>query len=339
MSAPRTMAAHRSAAITLFCLSLWVGILAHRACAQESLYTPEDTTRGINLYRQGDTEKAIQVLSKVVASYEEDADAWYYLGLAYKARGLEGSARAPFEHVVALRPDFRDGLTNLAGLLILANQPERAAELARRAIEAGDQSDEAHYVLGEASLRLDKPDAALEEADKALKLKPDSLKVLILKGLAHQSLKQYEEAAESFNRLLALSPKNFDAETWRLQVEYLRRSAAITKEASTAKENSPPALPEAFKPREVTAKARIVRKPEPSYTEEARRAGLEGTVVLHAIFSFDGTVKNLYVSRWLPYGMTTESVRAAKGIKFTPATKDGQPVSQYIQIEYNYNLH
>jgi outer membrane biosynthesis protein TonB len=41
----------------------------------------------------------------------------------------------------------------------------------------------------------------------------------------------------------------------------------------------------------------------------------------------------------LPYGLTTRAVRAARQIRFTPAEKDGKPVSMYIQLEYNFNLY
>jgi hypothetical protein len=32
------------------------------------------------------------------------------------------------------------------------------------------------------------------------------------------------------------------------------------------------------------------------------------------------------------------AVKAARQIKFIPATKDGRPVSQFIQIEYNFRI-
>jgi hypothetical protein len=37
-------------------------------------------------------------------------------------------------------------------------------------------------------------------------------------------------------------------------------------------------------------------------------------------------------------GLTEQAIKAARRIKFIPATKDGQPVSTYIQLEYNFNL-
>jgi TonB family protein len=94
-----------------------------------------------------------------------------------------------------------------------------------------------------------------------------------------------------------------------------------------------------FRPSEVTSKARIISKPEPQYTEEARRNQISGTVVLKAVFSSSGQVTNIRAVSSLPYGLTEKAIAAARQIRFTPAQKDGRAVSQYIQIEYNFNLY
>jgi TonB family protein len=87
---------------------------------------------------------------------------------------------------------------------------------------------------------------------------------------------------------------------------------------------------------ELTTKANIISRPEPRYTDKARLAEVEGTVILRAIFATDGTVQNILVLHSLPLGLTERAIQAARQIKFTPATKDGRPVSQFIQIEYNF---
>jgi TonB family protein len=94
-----------------------------------------------------------------------------------------------------------------------------------------------------------------------------------------------------------------------------------------------------FRPNEVTQKARILSKPEPQYTEEARRNQISGTVVLKAVFSSSGQVTNIRAVSSLPYGLTEKAIAAARQIRFSPAQKDGRAVSQYIQIEYNFNLY
>jgi TonB family protein len=94
-----------------------------------------------------------------------------------------------------------------------------------------------------------------------------------------------------------------------------------------------------FSPKDVTSKARVLSKPEPQYTEEARKNQVTGTVILRAVFSSTGQVTNISARAGLPYGLTERAIAAARQIKFTPATKDGRPVSMYIQLEYNFNLY
>ncbi|HEX5702385.1 MAG TPA: energy transducer TonB [Pyrinomonadaceae bacterium] len=94
-----------------------------------------------------------------------------------------------------------------------------------------------------------------------------------------------------------------------------------------------------FRSSEVTTRARVLSKPEPSYTESARKFLTTGTVVLRCVFSKDGKVTNLWVIRKLPHGLTVRAIDAARQIRFTPATKDGQPVSMWMQLEYNFNLY
>ncbi|HEX6718398.1 MAG TPA: energy transducer TonB [Pyrinomonadaceae bacterium] len=87
---------------------------------------------------------------------------------------------------------------------------------------------------------------------------------------------------------------------------------------------------------EVDVKVRIQTKPQPSYTEDALRHQISGTVILKAIFTKTGHVENIRVVSGLPYGLTEEAVAAARKIKFTPAMKDGKPVSMWMQLEYNF---
>jgi len=94
-----------------------------------------------------------------------------------------------------------------------------------------------------------------------------------------------------------------------------------------------------FTGREVTQKVRVLEKPEPTYTESARRYGVEGTVVLRAVVSKEGEVTNIHVVRKLPHGLVQQAINAARGIRITPAMKDGQPVSMWIELQYNFNLY
>lgn len=80
-------------------------------------------------------------------------------------------------------------------------------------------------------------------------------------------------------------------------------------------------------------------KPEPLYTEAARRNQIEGTVRVIATFNADGTVSNVTPLTFLPYGLTQEAKRAAEVIRFTPGTVNGQPITETKTIEYNFSLN
>jgi TonB family protein len=94
-----------------------------------------------------------------------------------------------------------------------------------------------------------------------------------------------------------------------------------------------------FTGKDVTTKARLISKPEPQYTEDARKNQITGTVVLKCVFSSNGTVTNIRTVNGLPYGLTERAIAAARQIKFQPATKDGHQVSMWMQLEYNFNLY
>jgi TonB family protein len=94
-----------------------------------------------------------------------------------------------------------------------------------------------------------------------------------------------------------------------------------------------------FSPREVSRRAQVISRPEPLYTEEARRNQVTGTVTLRLVLNANGTVTNITAISRLPDGLTERAIEAARQIRFTPAEKDGRKVSQYATIQYNFNIY
>ena len=90
--------------------------------------------------------------------------------------------------------------------------------------------------------------------------------------------------------------------------------------------------------KQVDTKATILTKPRPSYTREARRVRVQGFVILRVVLSSAGKIGRIRVVRGLPAGLTESGIRAACKIQFQPAVKDGQLVSQSIQVEYVFRL-
>ena len=103
--------------------------------------------------------------------------------------------------------------------------------------------------------------------------------------------------------------------------------------------NNPDDADPIYRLAEVTTRARVLSKPEPQYTEEARRNQITGTVILRVVFSKSGQVTNIHALQGLSCGLTEKAIAAARLIRFAPATRNGQPVSMYMQLEYNFNLY
>lgn len=106
-----------------------------------------------------------------------------------------------------------------------------------------------------------------------------------------------------------------------------------------ARGNAPDDPNRVYPAAEVTQRARVLAKPEPHYTEEARRNAITGSVVLRVVFSRTGEVTNIRAVQALPFGLTERAIIAARSIRFQPALKGGQPVNVYMQLEYNFNLY
>lgn len=85
--------------------------------------------------------------------------------------------------------------------------------------------------------------------------------------------------------------------------------------------------------------ARIIEKPQPTSTKTALRNKTTGTVILRCVFTSKGKVEHIQVVSGLPDGLTKSAILAAKQIRFTPATKNGRPVSMWMQLEYTFELN
>jgi outer membrane biosynthesis protein TonB len=68
-----------------------------------------------------------------------------------------------------------------------------------------------------------------------------------------------------------------------------------------------------YTPKEVDVKAEITSRPEPGYTREARRVGVQGIVVLKLLLAGDGKIDRIRVVRRVPYGLTENAIFAACG--------------------------
>lgn len=81
-----------------------------------------------------------------------------------------------------------------------------------------------------------------------------------------------------------------------------------------------------------------VHQVQPRYTELARRAGVQGTVIVEAIIDEQGNVDNVRVLRGLPMGLDREAVTAVQQWKFRPALLGSKPVKIYFTLTVNFTI-
>jgi TonB family protein len=82
----------------------------------------------------------------------------------------------------------------------------------------------------------------------------------------------------------------------------------------------------------------LLYKVEPEYSEEARSAKLQGTVLLKVVVDTDGLAKDIQVVKSIGMGLDEQAVVAVTQWKFKPSTKDGAAVPVLAQIEINFKL-
>jgi len=79
-------------------------------------------------------------------------------------------------------------------------------------------------------------------------------------------------------------------------------------------------------------------KPEPEYSEEARKAKWQGAVLLELVVDADGVPQNIKVIRSLGLGLDQKAIEAVQKWRFKPGQKDGKPVPVSANIEVNFRL-
>jgi TonB family protein len=80
----------------------------------------------------------------------------------------------------------------------------------------------------------------------------------------------------------------------------------------------------------------LISKVEPQYTEQARAAKYQGSVLLSTVIGVDGRAANLKVVKSLGMGLDENAIKAVRQWRFRPGMKAGLPVKVQAQIEVNF---
>ena len=82
----------------------------------------------------------------------------------------------------------------------------------------------------------------------------------------------------------------------------------------------------------------LLHRTNPGYTEQARTAKYQGTVLLSVEIDPSGTPTNIKVQRGLGLGLNEKAIEAVKQWKFKPGQRDGTDVSVRTTVEVIFRL-
>jgi TonB family protein len=81
-----------------------------------------------------------------------------------------------------------------------------------------------------------------------------------------------------------------------------------------------------------------IYKPEPPYSEEARKAKYQGTVVLQIVVDTQGSVVDVRVVKPLGLGLDEKAVETVRTWKFKPGMRNGAAVPVRVLVEVSFRL-
>jgi TonB family protein len=309
---------------------------------------------GIELYKAGKYREAIVSLNGAVKDkqYEKNGEIWNLLGLTYLAVDDLKNARKSLEKAVKLDQANSIFHGNLAYVYLLQRNSKKARSEADKAIKIDPQNVPALIVRGTANYWDRKHDAAERDIDQAILLDDKSPQPYLVKSkILIDRMSQRLVQGSSMRKELALLRQA--TETLKTGLEKCvptTKCKEITEDYETMSifldyfsKNKPddihPPTSVPPPPEPGTTPIKIISKPRPAYTDSARSAAVEGTVEIVAMFGANGKIEHvLFLSR-LGSGLDEQVLRAARSIKFEPATKDGKPVSVVRRIEYSFDIY
>lgn len=83
---------------------------------------------------------------------------------------------------------------------------------------------------------------------------------------------------------------------------------------------------------------RLLKEVRAQYSDNARRANLEGEVELEIVIRRDGTVGDVKVLKGLGMGLNEQAIQAVRQWRFAPARMKGAPVDVIVEVAVEFRL-
>ncbi len=218
--------------------------------------------------------------------------------------------------------------------------PREAEPEYRAAVDSDPTNAFAHLVLGDVLERLGQPDPAIKEFREAVRLEPDMAEAHFgLATMLHLKKRDRQEAFGEFDRALSLAPD--DTRTRRAYAGYLemdgKKPEAEEQRQIANRLSSAPDVPMRIRVGGQVMQAQLISKVNPHYPHEAKNNRIQGTVVLQALISAEGSVIDVEVVGGDPT-LARVATDAVLQWRYQPTTLNGRAVQVVTEIDINFTL-
>ena len=305
---------------------------------------------GIILYEQGKYREAVSALDKASnqKEFKASAEVFNYLGLALIETGESKKATKNLGKAVALNPTNQAYRVNLAYAYLRNRQVDKAQSETEAVIKVDPKNISAYFLHGTANLWEGKLDSADNDADSMLAIDRAYPEAYIMKSDvliarmgakvgAGSMIKDEITLLKAATDILSTGVVNCKNSTnfKKIESEFESVNAFYSHFA-----NRKPWVPGTVVAAEPGVEPlKILSKQKASYTEAARKAGVQGTIQLAVLFSANGRIENLMLIKGLGYGLDQQAMTAARRITFAPMKRDGKPVSTVKLMEYSFAIY
>ena len=197
----------------------------------------------------------------------------------------------------------------------------------------------------------------LSYAGSTLQKKPETFEQFLQKGQEALQAKKYGDARREIDTAFAQGITYANAYVIRGDLKLVdRKYVTAVEDYEKAMQVAAPQDEGLARLRELTAalksylefqkhkgdpgyqRAILLNRAMPHYTEEARRQKVQGKVELAVLISERGDVSSVLIFSRLGYGLDQEAIKAARRLKFSPASKDGTPVPYWSKVVVEFNI-
>ena len=172
---------------------------------------------GMRAQRMGRVDYAIKCFTEALTLHD-DFETRNYLAQAYTQSNQPEEARKQLEQMARMEPEHTSTFLALANICYILEDYPAMAEAARKAIALEEGNAMAHYLLGKADNGQGDGLMCIAHLTRAIALKEDFTEARLLRAEALVKMRQYKEAREDLEAILAQEPDEENALLLRGQI-------------------------------------------------------------------------------------------------------------------------